>query len=257
MIEKPAQVVAEDEWYRPPKGQPIRYLLCGECDYKSTTAIRLENHVERMHPKARLPLSSIKSSSEVEATSKKKPPAKSKVSSSRNAKSKQQQKSPGSSLTKSGPRLKLKCRECGFRTNEESYLANHKTLHVIKAAHQCPLCSYSVGNEGHLARHVKRDHPDGLKHKTVDDKPSRSEKKKEEDDDVGLGKERYKCDECDFSSSQQTNLKSHKKRHCPDAGDFKCSKCSYAARKKHFLDQHLERDHKKRRRSANLSDSVS
>jgi len=76
------------------------------------------------------------------------------------AKQKEPAKQPRPSTSTAVELPRLKCSLCGFYTTDRKFLANHEKMHVVKLQYPCPHCTYSVGNQGHLARHINRDHPE-------------------------------------------------------------------------------------------------
>ena len=127
--------------------------------------------------------------------------------------------------------------------NKHFYIikVNHELLHETKGKYQCPRCSYSVDNDGHLARHVLRDHPDEAgpsngrpaapaQAKAPDnirtpqakassqvqaENPSQAVVKidRRRKSDRNLPPKVYRCDHCEYSSPQLASLKNHNKRY--------------------------------------------
>jgi uncharacterized Zn-finger protein len=56
------------------------------------------------------------------------------------------------------------------------------------------------------------------------------------------GEKPYKCDECEYASTQKSNLDKHKRKHTGEK-PYKCDECEYAASKKSHLDAHKRRNH--------------
>ena len=120
--------------------EPLKIFICPKCGYKSSKKARMDVH--NCQPVTQLKAKEVN-------------PVPEQVT-----KQMESAKQPRPS-TSTAPELpRYKCSLCGFHSTESKFLANHEKLHVVKSHYQCPHCSYSIGNQGHLARHVVRDHPE-------------------------------------------------------------------------------------------------
>ena len=103
------------------------------------------------------------------------------------------------------PDLK-ECDKCSFKTNRGDKMREHRKWNHGKKAykkkpHMCHECGWRVQSKFLLKEHINAIH---LNNKT------------------------HKCDHCDYSSANRTNMNSHKKIHQPDHIGKKhlCDQCS-------------------------------
>ena len=138
----------EDEWYHygPDMNQKKRFLFCEHCSYKTLERPGLIGHLKMVH---RFVTTAITPSPD--------------VSQSQRADALISINAPPST-TESGGKIEgiVKnddcCSLCSFETKNKKSLRHHMLLHSKKSAFQCRLCSYSVGGNGNLSRHLKNHH---------------------------------------------------------------------------------------------------
>ena len=109
------------------------------------------------------------------------------------------------------------CEKCDRRFTQSLYLDNHmRRYHNGSGSaklYNCPHCSYSTSNSGHLKDHI---------HTHTGEKP-------------------YSCAQCQCAFASSSNLRSHERaKHSPDPqGKLKCPHCPYSAWKSSNLKCHI------------------
>lgn len=148
--EKTNRRTKEDVWYRygPDMNQQKRFLYCDHCSYKTLQRPGLIGHLKMVHPFATTAITPSPVVSQSQRADALIP---------FNA-------SP--STTESVEKIEVAvknnddfcCSLCCFQTKNKKSLQHHMILHSKKSAFQCWLCSYSVGDNGNLSRHLKNHH---------------------------------------------------------------------------------------------------
>jgi len=130
---KTNQTLSEDwYYYGSNKSKRMRYLFCGDCNFKTHQRSYLVAHVKSQHTSSTTAFPSPRKTL----------------------------------LTKKGRRAQLIEIECAFdhctyKTKQQFKWKKHETSHRRKSNHNCLICSYSTRTITLLKIHVQRDHPQG------------------------------------------------------------------------------------------------
>ena len=110
---------------------------------------------------------------------------------------------------------KYKCNFCHFHSNDQSNMKNHEETVHENELFTCDQCEYTTPRKEKLLRHLRSNHVEkNIKCELclyVTDRIERMERHKEAIHEV------KNCDECDFTTTSQHDMKKHKNsEHQPD-----------------------------------------
>ena len=130
-----------------------------------------------------------------------------------------------------------KCEYCDFATSYKSNLSHHRRVHQKDNLYSCPYnpdCEFKNARFSRMERHMSQKHiNEGISvknsstsvHEGFTAKPGSSE--------------RYKCNECKFSSSISRSIIEHKNMHL-GIKDNKCEHCDFVTSYKKNLHRHMK-----------------
>lgn len=114
-------IATKEEFYYSDLNKKIKFVYCGDCDFRTYARSILKNHIKNLHPESLTALPPLLSRKDVTPDF-------------------------------------LICTYCNHRATPPSSLIYHERLHRKKSDHQCPLCSYSVSHLQQLNYHLSHDH---------------------------------------------------------------------------------------------------
>ena len=121
----------------------------------------------------------------------------------------------------------IKCGNCNYELRTEDELKEHmKTTHTqLKEDLKCNICYYVFTTQKEMMMHMDTNHKELKIHISTDDQMT------------------FRCDECDYKSRLNIQLKKHKERKHINTMKYKCSGCYYSSDHlaemwKHSLDEH-------------------
>ncbi|KAK3100489.1 hypothetical protein FSP39_020890 [Pinctada imbricata] len=146
------------------------------------------------------------------------------------------------------PEKKLRCDKCQFRTDSEEKLKRHMTVHQSPDSFVCGICNFKCRTKTGLGRHLKKHREEmpwicQICHYQAHDEFSlnlhmKSHSTGEMDDSNANKKipqvpkkQRFKCDVCDFSTTNEEAFQKHWGKHTGEKY-YKCDECIFGTNNK-------------------------
>ncbi|XP_013195645.1 zinc finger protein 808 [Amyelois transitella] len=116
------------------------------------------------------------------------------------------------------PTKVLKCQVCDYTTVYKTGLIMHMIGHTTEKKYCCSECNYKSKYRNALTRHIRIEHQAG------NEAPSEP-------------KNKFKCDQCDYTANFKWNLKAHKRKHNIEK-QYKCDNCNFETAYRHNFLKH-------------------
>lgn len=137
-----------------------------------------------------------------------------------------------------------KCNECSFECQRSESLKAHKKIHLESpTSHKCNVCTFTTSSKSSLKAHLDSHTKDPLKGEDCDLSATRlllglTSDSEDRPCNFNSISERFKCSECNYSTTKLVHLKMHMRKHSADV-PFKCKLCDYTTAKKGNFVVHL------------------